>query len=721
MSYRHQELTSPEQTATGKDFPNPLIVDSLLKTIWSSMHHVITMKHWLVQSKRLLPSSIHIRSYPTQYLTSLLMAQLDFCDKHNMVAFLKKSTGSAGFHQIIDFITRSHICYALTKKPEVCVSFIKQFWRSAEILTDDNGTVKIRATIDGHSLSITEGSLRRHLKLELQRSLLNWRLWAMLLTQINTEIGEDDSSKQGRKFSKEGVQDDEGVHEKASNDTGYFLSATLVTTGGPVYNTSRRSAEKRSRKDKGKAILIEEEPKKKSKKDIEQEKLSFAEAIRLEEQMHEEQRAQIARDAEIARQWDEEERKRAMDEAEATKKIDWNDPSVLRYHSLKMKPKSIAQARRNMIKYLKNQGNFKITDFKGMSYNEVRPIFEKLWDFNQKFVPMDAEKASKKQKSPEKERSSEKIVEEEAVAQEEKEEVVKEPAAKRKKSIPRKTTRKRQKLEEDTDKDELKTFLDIVPREDAPIEVDSLSTKFPIVDWKTVVLTETFMYYQVFRGDGSSKNYKILSEMLQDFDRMDVEQLFRLVKERYSFFTARRSDLMLWGDLHTLFEPDEDDEIWKDQHEYNLLSWRLCDFYDSVMSDLDESGVTYIEISSTFEELSDIGSPGVVPSPVYIPGPEEPQSPPPLDYVPEPIYPEYMPQEDESDPEADPKEDDDEDPEEDPVDYPADGGDDDDDEEGSSEDDEDDDMDIEADDDDDEEEEHPALANSVVVSLLATG
>ncbi|GJS53118.1 hypothetical protein Tco_0626480 [Tanacetum coccineum] len=122
----------------------------------------------------------------------------------------------------------------------------------------------------------------------------------------------------------------------------------------------------------------------------------------------------------------------------------------------------------------------------------------------------------------------------------------------------------------------------------------------------------------------------------------------------------------------------------------------------------------------------------------------EPQSPPPLDYVPEPIYPEYMPQEDEvfpteerplpaaasptsqsldyvpeSDPEADPEEDDDEDPEEDPVDYYVDGGDDDDDEEGSSEDDEDDDMDIEAD-DDDAEEEHPAPADSVVVALPAT-
>ncbi|GJX75964.1 hypothetical protein Tco_0322775 [Tanacetum coccineum] len=120
------------------------------------------------------------------------------------------------------------------------------------------------------------------------------------------------------------------------------------------------------------------------------------------------------------------------------------------------------------------------------------------------------------------------------------------------------------------------------------------------------------------------------------------------------------------------------------------------------------------------------------------------ESPSPLDVVPEPVYPEYMPQEDEvfsaeeqplpaaasptaqspdyvleSDPEADPEEDDDEDPEEDPVDYPADGGDDGDDEDRSSEDDEDDDMDIKAD-DDEEEEENPDHADSVVVALPPT-
>ncbi|GJX93598.1 hypothetical protein Tco_0348184 [Tanacetum coccineum] len=58
----------------------------------------------------------------------------------------------------------------------------------------------------------------------------------------------------------------------------------------------------------------------------------------------------------------------------------------------------------------------------------------------------------------------------------------------------------------------------------------------------------------------------------------DVEELYRLVKKKYSASRLEGFDLMLWGDLYTLFESDEEDEIWKNQHEYNLISWRLCDF-----------------------------------------------------------------------------------------------------------------------------------------------
>nr|GEV62535.1 hypothetical protein [Tanacetum cinerariifolium] len=108
-----------------------------------------------------------------------------------------------------------------------------------------------------------------------------------------------------------------------------------------------------------------------------------------------------------------------------------------------------------------------------------------------------------------------------------------------------------------------------------------------------------------------------------------------------------------------------------------------------------------------------------LPPPDYVPGPEEPEQPPPspvyIPYVPEPVCClttvdslGYIP---ESDPDEDP-EDDDEDPEEDPADYLADH-DDDDDEEEPSRDDADEENEEQDEDDDYKEEEHPASADSI--------
>ncbi|GJZ36052.1 hypothetical protein Tco_0581869 [Tanacetum coccineum] len=222
--------------------------------------------------------------------------------------------------------------------------------------------------------------------------------------------------------------------------------------------------------------------------------------------------------------------------------------------------------------YLRYQSNYKMKDFEAMSYDEIRPNFEKVWDFNHNFVYMDLEIEKEKKKPAEfqdiKEEQTEK-------------DISKKTTGKRKKYLPRRRTRstaKKQKVEQDDEKEELKSYLDIVPREDVAVDVEYLSTKYPIVDWKTYTLSENFMYYKIIRGDGSSKNYKILSEMLYDFDRQDVVELYRLVKERYSSSKPEGYDLMLWGDLHTLFEPDEESEIWMNQNEYDLISWSLCDF-----------------------------------------------------------------------------------------------------------------------------------------------
>nr|GEV26188.1 putative ribonuclease H-like domain-containing protein [Tanacetum cinerariifolium] len=110
---------------------------------------------------------------------------------------------------------------------------------------------------------------------------------------------------------------------------------------------------------------------------------------------------------------------------------------------------------------------------------------------------------------------------------------------------------KKQKLEEDdAEKEKLRACLDIVLVNDIAIDVESLATKYPIVDWKTHTLTEN---------------------MIQD-----IMDLYRLVKERYETAIPEGYDLLLWGDLITLFEPSEE-VIWKAQQEYNLIRWRLFD------------------------------------------------------------------------------------------------------------------------------------------------
>nr|GEU33760.1 hypothetical protein [Tanacetum cinerariifolium] len=59
-------------------------------------------------------SHSHNRSKPRTLIelyssNQSLMANLEFCDKHNMVAFLKKPQGSDDFHQIVEFLKASHI------------------------------------------------------------------------------------------------------------------------------------------------------------------------------------------------------------------------------------------------------------------------------------------------------------------------------------------------------------------------------------------------------------------------------------------------------------------------------------------------------------------------------------------------------------------------------------------------------------------------------------
>ncbi|GJW51052.1 hypothetical protein Tco_0092403 [Tanacetum coccineum] len=61
---------------------------------------------------------------------------------------------------------------------------------------------------------------------------------------------------------------------------------------------------------------------------------------------------------------------------------------------------SVAELRKNMCTYLKNQGGYKQSHFKGMSYEDIRPIFESAWDQNHAFVLKDSEIEKEVMKRP---------------------------------------------------------------------------------------------------------------------------------------------------------------------------------------------------------------------------------------------------------------------------------------------------------------------------------
>nr|GEW82077.1 hypothetical protein [Tanacetum cinerariifolium] len=201
----------------------------------------------------------------------------------------------------------------------------------------------------------------------------------------------------------------------------------------------------------------------------------------------------------------------------------------LRAEKIKSKPTTKTQKRNQMCTYLKNIENYKHNQLKNKSFKEIQMLFNNTMKWIESFVPMDSEVVEGSSQVEGSKKRTRKELDEASV--------------------------KRQKLEDDAEKAKLKLCLEIVLNDDEAINIEYLSTKYPIVDWNTHILDENKMYYQIIRADGSTKYYKIFSAMLDDFNRQDGLDLYRLVKERLETTSLEGYDRLLWGDLITLFEP----------------------------------------------------------------------------------------------------------------------------------------------------------------------
>ncbi|GJY52790.1 hypothetical protein Tco_0444454 [Tanacetum coccineum] len=257
-------------------------------------------------------------------------------DSHHFILLTTQSSGgfwqadeSAGFAEIVDFLRGSNLRYALTTNPTIYDSLVKQFWQTATANTKADGTLEIKATIDTIRYTISEASIRDSLQLDDATGI--------------TMLPNDDLF--------------EGMGQIGQTP---YLTCEPVQTDLWEY-------------EKGE----EEELNKKQKKRKAQ--------VQFEAQHYTNEdwdliRAKIEANAELSKSMlgsevqGEDFAKKMVDLVNQRKKYFAEE----RARAKRNKPMTQSQLKTYMMNYLKNQGIWKLSQLKNLSFEEVKKEFDKL-------------------------------------------------------------------------------------------------------------------------------------------------------------------------------------------------------------------------------------------------------------------------------------------------------------------------------------------------------
>ncbi|GJS81828.1 putative ribonuclease H-like domain-containing protein [Tanacetum coccineum] len=101
------------------------------------------------------------------------------------------------------------------------------------------------------------------------------------------------------------------------------------------------------------------------------------------------------------------------------------------------------------------------------------------------------------------------------------------------------------------EKEELRMWLVVVRDEDETVDPEIMSVKYPIVDWEYQNLgsvdMEDIHVYKIIRADGNTSYQKTFSSMMRKFNRQDLMDLHRLVMKRnVSFIEEMLKKMLNW-------------------------------------------------------------------------------------------------------------------------------------------------------------------------------
>ncbi|GJZ54849.1 hypothetical protein Tco_0610042, partial [Tanacetum coccineum] len=482
--------------------------------------------------------------------------------------------------------------YALTETPTIYVSLINQFWCTDSVRTLDNEEIELIATVDGQEKSITEASVRRHLKLadaDGISTLPTTKIFKQLALMGTTRTK---SRRIGIRIPQSNVLPhvvDEAItmemHDGLGRATTTASSLEAEQGSGNISKTQTKSTPSRlsslrtsSEGGPGchyKVTTLEDELR--STKTVYNKSV-----ITLTKRVKKlENKLKLKRRSKIVNSSEDEEAREAHETAEHGMESDVDfstaspqndddeitlDETLLHAEGLAKSTARQEQEKYDLEKALELQKHLDEREEVASKSSEAHDIdwSDPAVDRNQAFVPKDFEiekevmkrlgfiqkQSTEEEKEKKKDEESSKQVKEETVQKEDviSEQVVKESSRKAEGRLKRKAS----KLKRTRTKDKRNRMIQ-----------KNL--------WKDVG------YYVIHRAAGSYKTYIFFTQMLNDFDREDLIVLYRLFNEKYASTRPGFDDLMLWGDMKVMFEPNSDDAVWKNHNSQELIEWKLYD------------------------------------------------------------------------------------------------------------------------------------------------
>nr|GEZ81615.1 hypothetical protein [Tanacetum cinerariifolium] len=173
-----------KQTALGKDKSNPFIVDSLLKTIWSSIHRLLINEILIIPGQTATGKEI---SNSFMAGVNAPRSDEDMLELMKLTVFLLPKVEKIGIGvnavdlqvsavrpKLLLFSLTNWCCslsavssikYALTVNPNIYVSCIKQFWTTVAI-KQVNDVTRLQVLVYKKKVVVTEATIREALHLD---------------------------------------------------------------------------------------------------------------------------------------------------------------------------------------------------------------------------------------------------------------------------------------------------------------------------------------------------------------------------------------------------------------------------------------------------------------------------------------------------------------------------------------------------------------------------